>query len=187
MAREAGRRGRHRWRSRSQLLEDEALAAPVVAAIGEGVAADEAWRSALDLEIEGYVSSDDEYFRARASRSQGRARPRAAGTSPASATARSRRAGRSWPATMSPPTLFLETDWSGGGGDRARRLGSPSSHVAMLARARGIPMVVGLGDVELDGHAEAIVDGESGRVVLSPGAPERSAFDGAVRAWAAAP
>ena len=40
------------------------------------------------------------------------------------------------------PTAFLETDWSAGGAIALMR-GSTTSHVAMLARARGIPMVVG--------------------------------------------
>ena len=39
----------------------------------------------------------------------------------------------------------------------------------MLARARGVPMVVGLGAIEVDGHSEALVDGDTGAVVLSPG------------------
>ena len=42
------------------------------------------------------------------------------------------------------PTRFLETDWSAGGGI-ALTAGSTASHVAMLARSRGVPMVVGLG------------------------------------------
>ena len=42
------------------------------------------------------------------------------------------------------PTRFLETDWSPGGGI-ALTAGSTASHVAMLARSRGVPMVVGLG------------------------------------------
>ena len=42
------------------------------------------------------------------------------------------------------PTRFLETDWRHGGGI-ALSAGSAASHVAMLARSRGVPMVVGLG------------------------------------------
>ena len=43
-----------------------------------------------------------------------------------------------------PPSGFLEIDWSSGGGVALLR-GSPTSHVALLARSRGIPMVVQLG------------------------------------------
>ena len=46
----------------------------------------------------------------------------------------------------------------------------------MLARARGVPMVVGLGAIALDGHDEAIVDGEARRVVLEPRCAERGPF-----------
>ena len=49
------------------------------------------------------------------------------------------------------PTRFLSVDWSRGGGI-ALFAGSPSSHVAMLARSRGVPMVVGLGAIDLNGH-----------------------------------
>jgi phosphotransferase system enzyme I (PtsI) len=73
------------------------------------------------------------------------------------------------------PSRFLSVDWSKGGG-LALRAGSPSSHVAMLARSRGVPMVVGLGAIDLDGHATVIVDGDAGLVVLSPGAREWEAF-----------
>src|SRR5205807_6368645 len=67
------------------------------------------------------------------------------------------------------PSRFLSVDWSRGGGI-ALFGGSPSSHVAMLARSRGVPMVVGLGAIELAGHKSAMVDGDAGRVVLSPAA-----------------
>src|SRR5262249_42021516 len=71
-----------------------------------------------------------------------------------------------------PPSLFLETDWSGGGG-LALAGGSPSSHLAILARARGIPMVVGLDGAVIDGHREILIDGGSGLAILSPGAADR--------------
>src|SRR5450755_4636953 len=43
-----------------------ALAEGAYDAISAGVAADHAWRSALDAEIAGYRAAEDEYFRARA-------------------------------------------------------------------------------------------------------------------------
>jgi phosphotransferase system enzyme I (PtsI) len=76
------------------------------------------------------------------------------------------------------PSRFLSVDWTGGGGI-ALFAGSPSSHLAMLARSRGVPMVVGLGAIGLDGHESAIVDGDSGRVILSPGDSDRTAFEAA--------
>jgi phosphotransferase system enzyme I (PtsI) len=46
----------------------------------------------------------------------------------------------------------------------------------MLARSRGVPMVVGLGAAILDGGAEAIVDGAAGTVTFDPPAAARAAF-----------
>ncbi len=156
------------------MLEDDAIVGPVLAAIGRGVSAEDAWSRALDVEVEGYLTSDDEYFRARATDLRDvrdRVRRHLAGVGENIAPPR----GAIWVGDDVAPTLFLETDWSGGGG-LALTGSSPSSHVAMLARSRGVPMVVGLGNVELDSHAEAIIDGEAGRVVLSPDVRERSAF-----------
>ena len=50
--------------------------------------------------------------------------------------------------------------------------GSASSHTAILAKSMGIPAVIGLGDdlMTLTDGAEAIVDGFSGRVYISPDA-----------------
>jgi phosphotransferase system enzyme I (PtsI) len=65
-----------------------------------------------------------------------------------------------------PPSRFLAIDWSAGGG-LALAQGSPSSHVAMLARARGVPMVVQLGPVP-DTAATALLDAEQGTLELDP-------------------
>src|SRR5262249_23168374 len=43
------------------LLEDDVLAEPAYSAIAEGRAADRAWLDAMQQEIAGYESSDDEY------------------------------------------------------------------------------------------------------------------------------
>ncbi len=65
-----------------------------------------------------------------------------------------------------PPSRFLEIDWSNGGG-LALLGGSPTSHVAMLARARCIPMVVQLGAVDLTARS-ALLDGERATLELDP-------------------
>jgi len=147
------------------MLEDDALKTPAFAAIETGIAADEAWASALEGEIAGYEASDDEYFKAR-SADLGDLRDRVLKHLSGSAS-ESGSGGIILAGEDVPPTLFLETDWSRGGAI-ALASGSASSHVAMLARARGVPMVVGLGEFELKGHEDAIVDGESGVVIFSP-------------------
>ena len=48
------------------MLEDDALADAAYEVISAGIAADHAWRLALDVEIAGYRAAEDEYFRARA-------------------------------------------------------------------------------------------------------------------------
>jgi phosphotransferase system enzyme I (PtsI) len=73
------------------------------------------------------------------------------------------------------PSRFLSVDWTKGGGI-ALFSGSPSSHVAMLARSRAVPMIVGLGSIDIAGHADAIVDGSAGRIVLSPRTTDWSAY-----------
>jgi phosphotransferase system enzyme I (PtsI) len=150
------------------MLEDDALAEGAYGAISVGVAADHAWRSALDAEISGYRAAEDEYFRARAAdladiRDRVLACLSGADT-PAKITGGSIVAGDDIS-----PTTFLAADWTRGGAI-ALGAGSPSSHVAMLARARGAPMVVGLGPLSWNGRPPslALVDGDAGTVVFDP-------------------
>lgn len=164
------------------MLEDDTLKDAAFAAIAAGAAADEAWQQIADAELSGYASSDDEYFRGRAADIRDlrdRVLRHLTGNGDRSCAV----AGAILAGEEVAPTQFLETDWSKGGG-LLLTAGSAASHVAMLARSRGVPMVVGLGGVELEGHAEAIIDGETGVAVLSPGraqctrfAAKKSAFD----------
>jgi phosphotransferase system enzyme I (PtsI) len=152
------------------MLEDDALLEPARALIAQGQAADEAWRKTVDAEIVGYEMSDDDYFRARAADLKDM-RDRVLRHLAGNATHLTQ-AGAILIGDDVPPSLFLEADWSKGGAI-ALRQGSPSSHVAILARARGVPMVVGLGDISRNDHAEAVVDGGTGLLVLSPDAPAK--------------
>jgi phosphotransferase system enzyme I (PtsI) len=149
------------------MLEDGALLEPALAAITDGAPADAAWEAAMAAEIAGYAAADDAYFRARTAdledirdRVLSALRPAAADT-PAPD-------GAVLAAADLPLSRFLAIDWSRGGAILLTG-GSPTSHVAMLARARGVPMIVGLGGAAaaLDGHT-ALVDAEAGEVVLDP-------------------
>lgn len=75
------------------------------------------------------------------------------------------------------PSRFLEIDWSRAAG-AATYSGSPASHVAMLARAQGVPMLVQLsGDPgELIEGTEAILDAERGCLVPAPPPPIRERY-----------
>lgn len=150
----------------SAMLSDEELIAPAYAAIESGSGAEAAWVDALNKEITGYETSGDDYFRARAADLidlRDRVLRTLSGVDLAPPPPGAILAGEDLT-----PTRFLETDWSMGGGV-ALAAGGATSHVAMLARARGVPMVVGLGTIHADGHIDAMVDGDSGAVVLSPG------------------
>jgi len=157
------------------LLEDEDFIEAIFASIGEGSSADVAWRSALDEQIADYNSAEDEYLKARSSDL---------------ADLRDRvinilRGGEGQVLKIPngavvcaddlPPSRFLEIDWSSGGGLALLR-GSPTSHVAMLARARGIPMVVQLGAIPEIG-ATALLDGESAMLELDPNAEQVRLFE----------
>jgi len=156
------------------LLEDEALTTNVFKAIADNMPADAAWLMVLDKEIGGYHASDDEYFRARATDLQDlrdRVLRHLQGGGEASFVP-----GAILVSDDVGPTLFFEMDWSKGGG-LLLTAGSASSHVAMLARARGVPMVVGLGQVSLGDHSDAIIDGETGKAILSPSDEQRSRYE----------
>jgi phosphoenolpyruvate-protein phosphotransferase (PTS system enzyme I) len=165
------------------MLEDEALAASAFAAIARGRSADRAWRTALEAEIKGYEGADDEHFRARANDLRD-IRDRVLAALSSGASEPGLPPGAIVLAEDLTPSRFLATDWSNGGGIALTR-GSASGHVAMLARSRGVPMIVGM---ELDlgafgGHREALIDGEFGTLCLDPAPKTRQSF--AARALAA--
>src|SRR5262249_44980677 len=156
---------------------DDALAEGAYDAISVGVAADHAWRSALDAEIAGYRAADDEYFRGRAADLvdiRNRVLAHLGGADAVATIA----AGSIVAGDDISPSVFLAADWTRGGAI-ALAAGSPSSHVAMLARARGAPMVVGLGPLEWNGRPPtlALVDGDTGRVLFDPGPEPRNLLD----------
>ncbi len=153
------------------MLEDDALSEPAFAAIIAGAPAHLAWTSAMDGEIAGYETSDDEYFRARASDladMRDRVNDALAGVNTAALPK-----GALLLADDITPSRFLSTDWSGGA--ILLRKGSPTSHVAMLARARAVPMVVGLKG-ELEAGDDVLVDGAKGHVIVMPDSAARRSF-----------
>jgi phosphotransferase system enzyme I (PtsI) len=157
------------------LLEDEDFLEEIFAAIGDGDAADVAWRSALDAQIADYDSAEDEYLKARSS-DLADLRDRVINIlRGGEGQALKIPAGAVVCADDLPPSRFLEIDWTAGGGLALLR-GSPTSHVAMLARARGIPMVVQLGAVP-DAGATALLDGEGAILELDPGTEQIRLFE----------
>src|SRR6266446_2962388 len=155
------------------LLEDDCLAAPGFALIAGGEAAHRAWSAAIDPEIASYEAAEDPYFRARASDLRDlrdRVLRHLAGE-----TDQIVPPGVILAADDMPPSTFLATDWQDGG--LVLRRGSPSSHVAILARSRGVPMIVGVDVDHLEDGADALLDADVGLLVVDPDANMRASFD----------
>ena len=155
------------------LLDDPALIEEALAQISDGVSASSAWQQVLYRQILSYEDAEDEYFRARAGDLKDvdvRVRRALGGT-------------EDRPMPLLPgavvvdedltPSSFLSLDWSLLGGVALER-GSASSHVAMLARARGVPMAVNLGEAPESG--EGVLDGEAGLLVVRPDPATREAY-----------
>jgi phosphotransferase system enzyme I (PtsI) len=154
-----------------ELLRDATLVDPAFRSIEEGKPARQAFRAALEAQIEEYRSAADEYFAARASDLTDLRDRVLAALAPGSAAPalEAPEQGGIYVADDLTPSLFLELDWSHWRG-AALLGGSAASHVAILARSRGVPLLVGLranlGDL-LDGEP-AVLDAETGRLILSP-------------------
>ena len=154
------------------MLEDEALRDPALSAIAAGAAADAAWVESLGFQVAEYEAAEDAYFQARAADLRDlseRVLRHLLGTAEEPAFP----PGAIVLADDITPSRFLAADWREGGGI-ALGAGSKASHVAMLARARGVPMVVGLGPIAAEGHARAALDGAAGRLWLSPDAADEA-------------
>ncbi|MGH6894122.1 MAG: phosphoenolpyruvate--protein phosphotransferase, partial [Dongiaceae bacterium] len=156
------------------MLGDETLAEGAFAAIATGESADVAWRMALTTQAEDYANADDEYFRARAADLED-LRDRVSGIL-SGARQQSVPAGTVLVARDLPPSRFLGIDWQAGSAI-ALAGGSPTSHVALLARARGVPMVVGHGAglMAVPRGQEAMIDCDRAMLVVAPDESTRAA------------
>src|ERR1700687_3194807 len=154
------------------LLEDDNLAAPAFALIDGGEVANRAWSAALAVQIASYDGADDPYFRARASDLRDlrdRVLRHLAGEVDQVVPS-----GVIVAADDMPPSMFLATDWRDGG--LVLRRGSPSSHVAILARSRGVPMIVGVDVDRLERGTDALLDGDAGLLIVDPDTNMRAGF-----------
>ncbi|HZF32480.1 MAG TPA: phosphoenolpyruvate--protein phosphotransferase [Candidatus Angelobacter sp.] len=159
-----------------ELLDDSALAEAAFAAIAGGSGAATAWRRALGEQIAAYESADDDYFRARAGDlADLRDRVIAALTGASGATSEEFPEGTILLADDLTPSRFLAMDWQRLGG-AALTAGSRASHVAMLARARGVPLLTGLQGEPVGLAEEAVLDAQDGVLVVSPNAGTRALY-----------
>jgi phosphotransferase system enzyme I (PtsI) len=154
------------------LLADEHLSAPALALIRGGEAANRAWSEAIDPEIASYEEASDPYFRARASDLRDlrdRVLRHLAGEADQIVPS-----GVVVAADDMPPSMFLATDWRDGG--LVLRRGSPSSHVAILARSRRVPMIVGVDVNHLQDGKDALLDGDAGVLIVDPDTETRAIY-----------
>ena len=182
LAAKAGRDGADILAFQIAMLEDETLSKSAFGAIGAGVTADLAWRTALDREIDDYEAAEDAHFKARASDLRD-IRDRVVAILSGADMEPSLPPGAIIVGEDLTPSRFLSTDWRSGGGIALTR-GSASSHVATLARSRGVPMIVGL-SLDLDGigqRADGLIDGGSATLTIDPEAATREDFAARARA-----
>ncbi|MBY3176583.1 phosphoenolpyruvate--protein phosphotransferase [Rhizobium leguminosarum] len=149
----------------------EVLRDPSIAeATGARIEADEnvvfAWVATLDAYIGELEAADEEQMRARAVDIldiKNRVLGALAGTPIADFPPGSVFVGKDME-----PSRFLAHDWSKGGGI-ALFSGSTAGHVALLARAKSVPMVVGTGRFSTADGDPVNVDGDAGAVILQAG------------------
>ncbi|MCJ9697181.1 PEP-utilizing enzyme [Rhizobium sp. PRIMUS64] len=149
----------------------EVLRDPTIAeATGARMEADEnvvfAWVATLDAYIGELEAADEEQMRARAVDIldiKNRVLGALAGTPIADFPPGSVFVGKDME-----PSRFLAHDWSKGGGI-ALFAGSTAGHVALLARAKSVPMVVGTGRFSAADGDPVRVDGDAGAVILKAG------------------
>lgn len=162
------------------MLADDSLAEGAFASIAGGRSALDAWHDALAAHVADYEDADDEYFRARAADLRDIAERVAAHLT--GAVADEAPVGAILVAEDLSPSRFLAVDWGQGGGI-ALSAGSAASHVAMLARARGVPMLVGVGRLDAADGDHVLLDAETGHLIVLPDTEDRREFLKAATAW----
>lgn len=161
------------------LLEDDDFLGPAFAAIDSGAAAEGAWSAMVDAEIADYAGADDPNMAAKAD-------------DLADIRARVLEALCGKPRALPPPAFDGDVIYAAGRMTPSEFLacdpasvkavaisgGSPGSHVAILARARGMPMLVNCGRELLDAPsgACALLDADRGCIIVHPDKPQRAAF-----------
>src|SRR5438105_13466267 len=152
-------------------MRDAALLEPASGSIGEGQSASKAFRAAVETQIAEYHSSSDKYFAARASDLADLRDRVLAALAPISVELppASQEEGGIYVGDDLTPSRFLELDWARWRG-AAVLGGSTASHVAILARSRGVPLLVGLRAnlADMTDGEPAVLDAESGRLIVNP-------------------
>ncbi len=161
------------------LLEDDDFLAPVIASIDAGMSAFSAWMSMMDAEVVDYDNASDPYMAARAEDYrdlQARIGRRITGGEPELTIASENSPVVILTDQITPSQILsLEVEKVAG---IALTGGAPSSHASILARARGIPMLVGC-DAEMligkDGDL-VLIDASESRLYVNPSEDRHQTF-----------
>ncbi|MCB2009586.1 MAG: phosphoenolpyruvate--protein phosphotransferase [Geminicoccaceae bacterium] len=138
------------------------------------------WSRVMEAQIRPVEEEEDEYFRARAADLRDMERSVADRLAAVRTERRTIPHGSILCGDDLSPSTFLSLDRDRLEGIALAR-GSATSHVAMLARSRGIPMVVALAEPPAPG-ARAIVDGSGGNLVIHPSISTLATFERRVEA-----
>ena len=175
-----------------ELLDDDSFAEAAFDEVDRGGSALRSWIEAIDEEIGAYRSGSDEYLSARAddvADLKGRVvrallSATAAAEEPGNGTALPQANNGNFGdedivliADQLSPSQFLELDLSRIRGIATAK-GSPTSHVSILARARGIPMIVGCGDdlLAFKEGEDALLDADRGVLSAAADATRKDEF-----------
>lgn len=153
------------------LLEDPELTAEAFAGVTAGTDPARAFRDGIAVHLRSYEQASDEYLAARAADVRDlRNRVLRALSGDAGKARNGVRDGAILVIDDLTPTGLLEIDWARARG-AATFEGSPYSHVAILARSRGIPLLVGLERAQsVKDSAACILDANDGLLILEPDA-----------------
>jgi multiphosphoryl transfer protein len=157
------------------LLDDEALLGPARAAIERGEAAERAWEGAARGAAETYRGLDDALLRERAADVEDVGRRVVGALTGEGPAAGPSAAAIVVAAELSPAAVAaLDGDLVMG---LATARGAPTAHASILARALGLPAVVGLGDplLAIAPGQTLFLDGEAGTVQVGPPHADREA------------
>jgi len=172
------------FEAQALFARDPGIVDPALALVDEGIAADEAILRATDAQAERLASVDDDYFRERAADVRDVGRRVAAllrGEAPPELWHRDGHPAIVLARDLDPSAVAtLRRELVGG---IALAGGAPTGHAAIVARALGIPLVLGLGPAidDLVGGMDGAVDGSTGRLLISPSADELAAMQAALR------
>jgi phosphoenolpyruvate-protein phosphotransferase len=168
------------FEAQALFARDPGIVDPALALVDGGVPADDAILRATDEQAERLASVDDAYFRERAAdvRDVGRR---------VAALVRGESEPELWNRDGQPAILVaddldpsivatIRRELVGG---IALAGGAPNSHAAIVARALGIPLVLGLGTAVdgLVGGTDGAVDGSTGRLLISPSDDELATLE----------